>query len=157
GAISGVPLTKALPPPDAPKTVVMAGSHRDIELDIPDRDKLAEIHPLLGTQGSFPLHRFGAGSEFTKWKAGIFPERETEIERDNRDLFRRSFRMIGQSHVTFIESKRNPPPLFGAGLIDGIPDRVLQEAAAEQAKASQKVRTDGSADQDFSRAIQFMK
>ena len=35
-----------------------------------------------------------------------------------------------------IESKRNTPPLFGAGLIDAIPDKVLDEVATEQAKAS---------------------
>ena len=39
------------------------------------------------------------------------------------------------SKVTLIESKRNTPALFGAGLIDGIPDKVLDEVAAEQAKA----------------------
>jgi CxxC motif-containing protein (DUF1111 family) len=38
--------------------------------------------------------------------------------------------------LTLIESKRNTPPLFGAGLIDAIPDKVLDEVAAEQARAS---------------------
>jgi CxxC motif-containing protein (DUF1111 family) len=38
--------------------------------------------------------------------------------------------------LTLIESKRNTPPLFGAGLIDAIPDKVLEEVAADQAKAS---------------------
>jgi CxxC motif-containing protein (DUF1111 family) len=38
--------------------------------------------------------------------------------------------------LTLIESKRNTPPLFGAGLIDAIPDKVLDEVAAEQVKAS---------------------
>jgi len=43
---------------------------------------------------------------------------------------------IGSSKLSLIESKRNTPPLFGAGLIDAIPDKVLEEVAAEQAKAS---------------------
>jgi CxxC motif-containing protein (DUF1111 family) len=38
--------------------------------------------------------------------------------------------------LTLIESKRNTPPLFGAGLIDAIPDKALEEVAAEQAKAA---------------------
>jgi CxxC motif-containing protein (DUF1111 family) len=38
--------------------------------------------------------------------------------------------------LTLIESKRNTPPLFGAGLIDAIPDNVFDEVAAEQVKAS---------------------
>jgi CxxC motif-containing protein (DUF1111 family) len=37
--------------------------------------------------------------------------------------------------LTLIESKRNTPPLFGAGLIDAIPESALEEVAAKQAKA----------------------
>jgi len=46
--------------------------------------------------------------------------------------------------VTLIESKRNTPALFGAGLIDAIPDRVLVEVAVEQAKASRQSPADWS-------------
>ena len=37
--------------------------------------------------------------------------------------------------MALIESERNPPALFGAGLIDGIPQQVLETVAAEQAKS----------------------
>ena len=108
-----------------------------VELEIPSQDELAKIHPALRTQTSFPLHRFGVGPEFAQWKASIFPKDETETERFNKqDSNRRHIKSIGSSKVTLIESKRNTPPLFGAGLIDAIPDKVLDEVAAEQAKAS---------------------
>jgi hypothetical protein len=37
----------------------------------PRRAKLAEIHPALSTNNSFPLHRFGQDKEFKKWKAEL--------------------------------------------------------------------------------------
>lgn len=43
---------------------------------------------------------------------------------------------MGSGKLTLIESKRNTPSLFGTGLIDAIPDKVLEEVAAEQARAS---------------------
>jgi CxxC motif-containing protein (DUF1111 family) len=98
---------------------------------------LAKIHPALRTQPSFPLHRFGVGPEFAEWKASIFPKDQTETERfNNQDSNRRHCKFIDHASVTLIESKRNTPPLFGAGLIDAIPDKVLHEVAAEQAKTS---------------------
>jgi CxxC motif-containing protein (DUF1111 family) len=108
-----------------------------VELQIPSPDELAKIHPALRTQTSFPLHRFGVGPEFAEWKASIFPKDKTETERlDRQDSDRRHIKSVGSSKLTLIESKRNTPPLFGAGLIDAIPDKVLDEVAAEQAKDS---------------------
>src|SRR6266436_579253 len=43
--------------------------------------------------------------------------------------------------VQFVGSERNAPPLFGLGLIDRIPPRVLEQVAAAQASTAQK---DGS-------------
>jgi CxxC motif-containing protein (DUF1111 family) len=140
GGIFGVLPEFAPPPADAPKKVLVGKPGREIELDMPDRDKLAEIHPSLRTQPSFPLHRFGAGSEFAKWKADVFPKDNTEIERGDKQISnRRHWKSIDHSMVTLIESQRNTPALFGAGLIDAIPDQVFVEVAAEQATASRQL------------------
>jgi CxxC motif-containing protein (DUF1111 family) len=138
GAIAGAVLEHPLPAANARKTVVVGNPGREVELDIPREDELAKIHPALRTQPSFPLHRFGAGPEFALWKAAIFPKDETEMERSNKGSSRRHTKFIGSAMVTLIESKRNTPPLFGAGLIEAIPDKVLEEVAAEQARASGK-------------------
>ena len=143
--LAGVLPEHPLPPADTPNKAVVKRGNEKIELEIPDRDKLAAIHPALLTQASFPLHRFGAGEEFAKWKAGIFPKDETETERgDKHNSIRRHTRRIDHSRVTLIESKRNTPALFGAGLIDAIPERVLTDVAAEQAKACRQSPGDGA-------------
>jgi CxxC motif-containing protein (DUF1111 family) len=137
GFVQGVLVEHPLPPADARKKVVVGKADRQVELEIPSQDELAKIHPALRTQSSFPLHRLGVGPEFAKWKASIFPKDKTETERTNKqDSNRRNIKFAGSSMLTLIESKRNTPPLFGAGLIDAIPDKVLDEVAAEQAKAS---------------------
>jgi CxxC motif-containing protein (DUF1111 family) len=135
GMLAGVLPEHPLPPADAPKKVVVGKPGRQVELEVPSQDELAKIHPILRTQPSFPLHRFGAGPEFARWKSSIFPEGETETDR-KRGSNRRHSKFAGSGMLTLIESKRNTPPLFGAGLIDAIPDKVLEEVAAEQAKDS---------------------
>jgi CxxC motif-containing protein (DUF1111 family) len=94
------------------------------EFEIPALDKLEEIHPSLGTQGSFPYHRFGIAPKFKSWRSGIISKNSGMEHRE-----------VGGVFLTLIESQRNAPALFGAGLIDGIPDQVLIDAAAEQMKA----------------------
>ena len=137
GSIRGILPEHPLPPADARKKVVEDKNGRKVELEIPSQDELARIHPALRTQTSFPLHRFGVGPEFAQWKESIFPKDKTETERTNKQASsRRHCKFIGSSVMTLIESKRNTPPLFGAGLIDAIPDKVLVEVAAEQAKAA---------------------
>ncbi len=137
GMLAGVLPEHPLPPAAGPKKVVVGKPGREVELEMPSQNELAKIHPILRTQPSFPLHRFGVGPEFAKWKASIFPKEKTETERTNKQgANRRHSKFAGSGRLTLIESKRNTPPLFGAGLIDAIPDRVLDEVAAEQAKAS---------------------
>jgi CxxC motif-containing protein (DUF1111 family) len=137
GAFSGIMPERPLPLADARKKVVVGKPGRQVELEIPSEAELAKIHPILRTQSSFPLHRFGVGAEFAQWKASIFPKDKTENERLNKqDSNRRHVKSIGSGKLTLIESKRNTPPLFGVGLIDAIPDKVLDEVAAEREKAS---------------------
>jgi CxxC motif-containing protein (DUF1111 family) len=135
-AIQGIFLERPLPPAETRKKVIVNPGN-EIELEIPSDDELAKIHPALRTQASFPLHRFGIGPEFAQWKATIFPKDETEIDRSNKQASnRRHSKALDSVRVTLIESKRNTPALFGAGLIEAIPDKVLEEVAAEHAKAS---------------------
>jgi CxxC motif-containing protein (DUF1111 family) len=137
GPVNGVLPERPLPLADARKKVVVGKPGREVEIEIPSEDELAKIHPVLRTQTSFPLHRFGVGPEFAKWRGSIFPKDKTETERFNKqDSNRRRVKSIGSGKLTLIESKRNTPPLFGAGLIDAIPDKVFDEVAAEQAKAA---------------------
>lgn len=132
----------------------------------PDRSKLAQIHPALLTENSFPLHRFGTDKEFAKWRrelvstgglglsgigggfgggnfgggfGGSGLKNPEEFGQSSLGSF--SFRHIGNSMVQFVGSERNAPPLFGLGLIDRIPPQVLEEIAAAQSRAAQK---DGS-------------
>jgi len=134
GMITGFLPEHPLPPANGPKKFVRGGKPgREIELEMPSQEELVKIHPILLTQPSFPLHRFGAGSEFAQWRASIFPKDETRFERPNNQG---SNRLHSSGRLTLIESRRNTPPLFGAGLIDAIPDRVLEEVAADQEQAA---------------------
>src|SRR6516164_9754898 len=137
-AINGLALPDpSLPLAEARKKVVAGKTGSKVELEIPSEDELAKIHPALRTQTSFPLNRFGSGPEFVKWTESIFPKGEIETERLNKQSSNRRRTMsIGSSKLSLVESKRNTPPLFGAGLIDAIPDKVLEEVAAEQAKVA---------------------
>jgi CxxC motif-containing protein (DUF1111 family) len=137
GNIAGIAPAPPLPLADARNKVVVGRPGRKVELEIPSQDELAKIHPVLRTQTSFPLHRFGVGPEFAQWRESVFPKDSTETERLNKQRSnRRHTKSVGSAKLTLIESKRNTPPLFGAGLIDAIPDKVLDEVAAEQAKAA---------------------
>ncbi len=123
----------------------------------PDRAKLAEIHPALRTENSFPLHRFGTEKEFAKWKRGLAFDQLSQLDfnvagleiEDVAELAGEPFfaindlarfpvtREIGGQTLQLVSSERNAPALFGAGIIDSIPARVLEEVAASQARAAQ--------------------
>jgi CxxC motif-containing protein (DUF1111 family) len=106
----------------------------------PERSKLAEIHPALRTDNSFPLHRHGTEeNEFARWKQQM----EFGQMTGDTDGFR-GFpqilvsRTVGSSTIQFISSERNAPSLFGAGIIDRIPEKVLIDVANAQAQEAQK-------------------
>ena len=117
----------------------------------PDRAKLAEIHPDLRTEGSFPLHRFSTEKEYTKWKfqALFGSDVDPLIAKNMPELVNvqnmgfgsnislQRTRKVDDVDITLITSQRNTPALFGAGLIDHIPDRVLEEVSAEQQRAAE--------------------
>jgi CxxC motif-containing protein (DUF1111 family) len=69
---------------------------------------LAQIHPGFRETTSVVLHRFGPDPDYRNWRGSI----------------------AGQHGAIFIRSsQRNPTPLFGIGLIDAIPDEVIEAAA----------------------------
>jgi CxxC motif-containing protein (DUF1111 family) len=76
---------------------------------------MAAIHPGFRESKSVLLHRYGTDPAYNLW-------RETVLEPHGPV----------QAQVT----ERNPPPLFGAGLIASIPDAVI-EAAAKRKFAGQ--------------------
>ncbi len=94
----------------------------------PDRSKLAAIHPALRTEGSFIWHRFGNDRGLETWKADLLKNAEPSF-------FNPGAVKLDDVYVALIQSQRNPPALFGAALIDGIPQQVLETVAAEQAKS----------------------
>jgi CxxC motif-containing protein (DUF1111 family) len=125
----------------------------------PSRTALAKLHPALRTENSFPLHRFSRDKEAEAWRAellsrsitaafeGLDGERQglgdLELQILVSALFKAgsgpgSFetREIDGANIALILSQRNTPALFGAGLIDRIPERVLEEVAAEQRKTA---------------------
>jgi RNA polymerase sigma factor (sigma-70 family) len=69
---------------------------------------LAAIHPGFADARSVVLHRFGTDPAYNAWRGSV----------------------AGQHGPVMIRmSERNPPPLFGLGLIDAIPDAVIEAAA----------------------------
>jgi CxxC motif-containing protein (DUF1111 family) len=69
---------------------------------------LVRIHPGFRETPSVVLHRYGNDNDYRVW-------REWVLDRRGAQAFRRS--------------QRNPAPLFGIGLIDRIPQAVIEAAA----------------------------
>src|SRR5439155_8908807 len=94
---------------------------------------------------------------YAKWKKKFFFDVDHAVDDSNEvELVQQgpgSQKTIGKVTVQFVPSQRNTPALFGTGLIDGIPERVLEEVAAEQAKLAAKQ----PADLANSRARQMLK
>ena len=127
-----------------------------------DRNKLANIHPALRSEGSFSLHRFSTDKAFQEWKSqkllvssldfsGFGSERivgfgfsgggsdfgdgfGAQKLHDSGGNEKADKKKDDDVRVVLIQSERNTPALFGAGLIDNIPERALKEVAAEQLK-----------------------
>jgi CxxC motif-containing protein (DUF1111 family) len=105
----------------------------------PDRAKLAEIHPALLTDASFPLHRFSSEKEYAAWKIAAFGVRGVDaVGSDVPDAgaIGQATRTVDGVKLALIASQRRPPALFGTGLIDTIPDRVIEAVAVEQQKTA---------------------
>jgi CxxC motif-containing protein (DUF1111 family) len=80
---------------------------------------LAAIHPGFGTAPSVVLHRYGTDPAYNAWRGSVPGQHGWIVVRT---------------------SERNPPALFGAGLIDAIPDEVLEAAAKRKFPSSSAVK-----------------
>jgi CxxC motif-containing protein (DUF1111 family) len=79
-------------------------------LDLRELDHVVKAQTGFRTSGSVVLHRFGTHPEYAEWR---------------RMLLRKTFHAF-----SLRQSERNTPAVFGAGLIDAIPDAAIEEAAA---------------------------
>lgn len=72
--------------------------------------KTVKYHTGLRSMGSSVLHRFGTNPDFAEWRTG---------------LLAKQFHSFSLS-----KTRRNTPALFGAGVIDRIPDQAIEANAA---------------------------
>jgi CxxC motif-containing protein (DUF1111 family) len=81
---------------------------KPLQSPAPNPADLAQIHAGFRDAPSVVLHRFGPDADYRTWRE----------------------RVTGPHGAIFIRaSQRNPTPLFGLGLIDALPDEVLENAA----------------------------
>ena len=82
-----------------------------------------KVHPGLRHATSAVFHRSGVDPRYERWRSDL----KARIPADSAvDLF--------GTRVSI--SRRNPPPLFGAGMIGALPDEVFVEAAAREPVAT---------------------
>jgi CxxC motif-containing protein (DUF1111 family) len=85
-----------------------ASNTKPVQPQPPNPADLAQIHAGFHETPSVVLHRFGPDADYRTWRE--------RIPGPHGSIFIRS-------------SQRNPAPLFGAGLIDAIPDEIIEAAA----------------------------
>ena len=106
-----------------------------------DRKPLVKLHGGFGDSASIVLHRFGSGRPHNALRmgilnhglAGLFEARvshDTAFEQRMMMGRHRSLRPTEYGHFTLIVTERNPTPLFGVGLIEGIPDDAIRAGAS---------------------------
>jgi CxxC motif-containing protein (DUF1111 family) len=107
----------------------------------PDTRELVKAHPGFRTARSVVLHRFGTGADYESWRQSMLGFGAAPIPGGSANAAMAMMmiqnavnmnRFPMQNNVgefVLVRSQRNPTPLYGAGLIDSIPDRVLEEAA----------------------------
>ena len=116
----------------------------------PDARALIKAHAGFRTARSVVLHRFGIDADYEAWRRTMigpgrsfgrsvsrFPGRgfnkaQAEIDQVKMFLLNSSDGVGIQQQIgefALLRSQRNPTALFGAGLIDTIPDEVLEAAA----------------------------
>jgi CxxC motif-containing protein (DUF1111 family) len=115
----------------------------------PDTKELIKTHAGFRTARSVVLHRFGTEPEYEAWRQSLLGMNQfggmnnfavsAVALRAQAEM--QQVKMIAQfeginnqlqtqvGEFQLIRSQRNPTALFGAGLIDSIPDKVLEEAA----------------------------
>ena len=116
----------------------------------PDTAPLVKAHAGFRAARSIVLHKFATDPDYENWRlsmilGGQFPGpfgTATGVEQAKTfalvdDNARQSQSQIGV--FTLVRSQRNPTALFGAGLIDAIPEDVLEDAAKANHPESPRV------------------
>lgn len=108
------------------------------------RDRLRSAHPAFVSgknqeiQPNITLHRFSSSAKYSALRqlfAGTpVPERlpPNELAVLQRKIAQKPVRTAEASDLKFVLTQRQTPALFGAGLIDAIPDELLEKLAAIQ-------------------------
>jgi CxxC motif-containing protein (DUF1111 family) len=113
-----------------------------------DRKPLVEFHGGFRNASSLVVHRFGPDANYESRRSEILDPFMRAMRQQKNSMLRQPAEADAvvvvlkrdqprpfpneHGHFTLIQSQRNPAPLFGVGLIDSVPDAVL-EAAATQA------------------------
>ena len=84
----------------------------------PDLVALMRIHPGFRNAPSVVLHRYGNDGDYRVWREWVFQQ---------------------HGAVVLKTSQRNPIPLFGAGLIDKIPEAVIEAGVRRKHPGSPRV------------------
>ncbi len=84
-----------------------------------DPGVLAAIHPGFRESRSIVLHHYGTDAAYNAWRGSVPGPHGSILVRT---------------------SERNPPALFGAGLIDAIPDEAIEAAAKRKFPGSSAVK-----------------
>jgi CxxC motif-containing protein (DUF1111 family) len=131
------------------------GPSRRDESSGPDRDVLVDLHAGFHRSSSVVLHRFGTDPGYELWRLFVLDPRRGVLvrgpsgrpdvrlhqvpgirEADEQALLGKlglhrkpSPNPVEHGDFTLFHFQRNPIPLFGAGLIDAVPDSVLEALA----------------------------
>jgi CxxC motif-containing protein (DUF1111 family) len=146
GSLVGIEQPGAPKPPPAAaapasRPKVPAGAAKPARSKI-DTGPLVAAHPGFRTARSVVLHRFGLGNDYEKWRQsllgldGTVPQ-PPQADAATTDLLRvQTVLNFGNQptqaafgQFVVVRSQRNATALFGTGLIDSIPERVIEEAA----------------------------
>jgi CxxC motif-containing protein (DUF1111 family) len=117
----------------------------------PNLDELVKVHAGFRTARSVVLHRFGTDAGYDAWRDKmigtdqffnpVFSNLGGDARAANEMLLLRSridmrgFQPQAQfGEFTLVRSQRNPTALFGAGLLDAIPESALIAASKETDK-----------------------
>jgi CxxC motif-containing protein (DUF1111 family) len=122
----------------------------NVQLLAAESERAQRFYPGLPSAGSVMLHRFGTDPAYTRWRLKLLGERFladkfADIEeavilyRTQREMQKFVGSLRGTEGTIKI-SERNPPTLFGVGLIDTIPDEVLLAAERSRFEAYPGVR-----------------
>jgi CxxC motif-containing protein (DUF1111 family) len=106
---------------------------------------LRSLHPAFVGEGdrivpNILLHRFGPGERYFQFKAALggqqipldpFPSEHDQLQ---AELTREPLPILKKGPIRLVRAQRNTTALFGSGLIDQIPDRLLHDLAKLQTK-----------------------